>query len=44
LSKQHRAIVAHPVSGTDCADGRRASPKRRKRLHGRRSIGCASAI
>jgi transposase len=44
LSKRHGAIVPHPVSGTDCADGRRASPKRRKRLHGRRSIGCASAI
>jgi transposase len=32
------------VSGTDCAGGRRAFPKRRKRLRGRHSIGSTSAI
>jgi hypothetical protein len=36
-SKPHGAIVAHPVSGTDCANARRASSKRRKRLRGRRN-------
>jgi hypothetical protein len=30
--------------GMDCADDRRASPRRRKRLRGKRSIGCTSAI
>jgi transposase len=44
LSKQHGAIVVLHVSGTDCANDRRASRKRQKRLRGRRSIGCTSAI
>jgi hypothetical protein len=33
-----------PVSGTDCADDRRAFPKRRRRLRGKRNTGCTSAI
>jgi hypothetical protein len=40
----HGAIVVHPVSGTDCEDGRRVFRKRPKRLRGRPNIGCTSAI
>ena len=36
------ARVLH-LSGTDCADDRRASRKRRKRLRGRRNTGCTSS-
>jgi len=42
--KLHGAIVVHLVSGTDCADDRRLSPKRPKRLRGRHKVGCTSAI
>src|ERR1700722_6136116 len=44
LSKQHGAIVAHPVSGTDCANDRRAFRKRSRRLRGKRNTACTSAI
>jgi transposase len=42
--KQRGAIVVHHVFGMDCADGRRAFRRRPRRLHGKRNIGCTSAI
>ena len=44
LSKPLGAIVVRQVSGTVCADDRRASRKKPRRLRGRRNTGCTSDI